>query len=100
MPKSSFTRSRRPIAFLNDLEAARRIHLPTAPVIQRGTYWKSISLRPEVFTFVDTLRTHLQARTGYYLTPTEIIAAALSVAAQRMTSADFSPYKLDGQYEE
>ena len=88
--RKSGDKTRRDVRFLRDLQRTLSVHLPetasaTIDRPARGPRWKTFRLRPEIADVIEALQDRFAANRSVTLTPSEVIAAALTEALPIIT---------------
>jgi hypothetical protein len=91
--RNSGDKTCRDVRFLRDLKRTTSAHLPeTASAIierpARGSRWKTFRLRPEIADVIEALQDRFAASRSVALTPSEVIAAALTEALPIITARE------------
>jgi hypothetical protein len=86
-------KTRRDVRFLRSLQRTTSAHLPetasaTIERPARGLRWKTFRLRPEIADVIEALQDRFAASRSVVLTPSEVIAAALTEALPIITARE------------
>ena len=86
-------KTRRDVRFLRSLKHTASVHLPETQAVPldrpfRGSRWKTFRLRPEIADVIEALQDRFATSRSINLTPSEVIAAALTQALPIITAKE------------
>jgi len=86
-------KTRRDVRFLRSLKHTASVHLPETQAVPldrpfRGSRWKTFRLRPEIADVIEALQERFAASRSVNLTPSEVIATALTHALPIITTSE------------